>query len=398
MAGLSYWTEEQLDPSFAAQVTPDVEKLRTCIQCGSCTASCPTASLMSMSPRQLWGLVRLGLKDEALQSQTYWLCTTCRACAAHCPRGIPLSDTMIGLKACAVREGLHVPQGLSLLHNTIKTTHNISGDPNQERLAWSTNLPQPLSNIEGKTSADVLYFVGCVASFYPRAYSIPQAFGRVLNQAGIRFTTLGEHEWCCGYPLYNAGMQDEMADLVAHNVAQVKELGVSNLVTTCPSCFYAWTTIYPGFVDLPVRLRIRHAAQFLAELLDNRRIKPGILPRVVTYHDPCDLGRKSHEYDSPRHILNSLPGVELHEMANIRDNALCCGGGGDVEIFSDEATMEVAMRRLQQALDVEADIIVSACPQCKRALLNAAQRMRQSVRVLDVAELIWEAMLSKVEW
>jgi len=393
-----YWTEEALDFSFAAQVTPDIERLRSCIQCGSCTASCPTANLMDISPRQLWGLIRVGLKQEALHSQAFWLCTTCKACTAHCPRGIPLAETMIGLKAYAVRAGLQVPEDLSLLRDTINSTYNISGDQNEERLAWSRNLPQPLRGIEGKTGVDVLYFVGCIASFYPRAYSIPQAFGRILDQAGVSFTTMGGQEWCCGYPLYNAGMKEEMVHLAAHNVAQVRELGVTTLVATCPSCFYTWQYLYPQFANLPANLTIMHATQLLAELLDDRRIKPGILPRVVTYHDPCDLGRKSEMYDAPRHILKSLPGVELREMANIRDNALCCGGGGDVEIFNDEATMDVAVRRVQQALDVEAQTIVSACQQCKRTLLNAGQRMRQRVKVLDVAELIWESMLSKVAW
>ncbi|MEW5958415.1 MAG: (Fe-S)-binding protein [Chloroflexota bacterium] len=398
MTTLSFWNEEQMDFSFAAQVTPDIEKLRTCIQCGSCTASCPTANLMDLSPRQLWGLIRLGLKHEVFQSKTFWLCTTCQACTAHCPRGIPLSDTMIGLKTYAVREGIQIPPGISLLRDTVKTVYNISGDQNEERLAWSENLPQQLTGIEGKTGADILYFVGCIASFYPRVHSIPQSFGRVLNHAGISFTTMGSLEWCCGYPLYNAGMKAEMANLVEHNLAQVEELGVTRLVATCPSCYYTWKHLYPQFASLPPNLTIMHATQFLAELLDSRRIRPSIVPRVVTYHDPCDLGRKSEEYDAPRYILESLPGVELREMANMRDNAMCCGGGGDVEIFSDEATMNVAIRRLQQALDVEADAIISACQQCKRTLLNAAQRMRHRVKVLDVTELIWEAMQDQMEW
>ncbi len=392
-----YWTEEQLDFSFAARVNPDVEKLSTCIQCGSCTALCPTSHLMDISPRQLLGLIRLGFKDEALRSQTFWLCTTCKACTVHCPRGIPLADTMIALKTYAVREGLQVPKGLSLLRDTVKTTHNISGDLNEERLVWSENLPQHLTDIQGKTGAGLLYFVGCIASFFPRTQSIPQAFGRILNRAGISFTTMGGLEWCCGYPLYNAGMRDEMPDLVEHNLAQVRKLGVSKLVTTCPSCFYAWTRLYPQFASLPANLTIVHASQFLAELLDSRRITPGVLPRVVTYHDPCDLGRKSEEYAAPRYILKKIAGVELREMANAYDNALCCGGGGDVEIFDDEATTDVAIRRLQQALNVQADTIVSACQQCKRTLLNAAQRLRQPVRVLDVAEVVWEAIRQRAE-
>jgi heterodisulfide reductase subunit D len=305
---------------------------------------------------------------------------------------------MIGLKTYAVNEGLQVPEDLCLLLQIVKAVHNISNDPNAERLAWSENLPQPLTGIQGKTGADMVYFVGCIASFYPRAHSIPQAFGRILNYTEVSFTTMGGQEWCCGYPLYNAGMKDEMADLVEHNLAQLKAMGVSKLVTTCPSCFYAWKHLYPQFVSLPAGLTIMHASQLLAELLDDRRIVPGVLPRLVTYHDPCDLGRKSGEYDAPRYILKSIPGVELREMANMGDSALCCGGGGDVEIFNDEATMHVAVRRLRQALDVEVNTVVTACQQCKRTLLNAAQRMRQPVRVLDVTELIWEAMLSRVKW
>jgi Fe-S oxidoreductase len=189
-----------------------------------------------------------------------------------------------------------------------------------------------------------------------------------------------------------------MPDLVEHNLAQVKKLGVSKLVTACPSCFYAWTHLYPQFASLPANLTVVHATQFLAELLDDRRITPGVLPRVVTYHDPCDLGRKSEEYAAPRYILKKIAGVELREMANTGENALCCGGGGDVEIFDDETTADVAMRRLGQALDVEADTIVTACQQCKRTLLNAAQRLRQRIRVLDIAELVWEGMLNQVKW
>ena len=366
------WSDEQPDASFAAQVTPDVEKLLSCIQCGSCTASCPTADRMLASPRRLSRLIRLGLKDEVLASKAFWLCTACNACTAHCPRGISLLDTMIGLKTYAIARGLDVPEDLELLRSTLKTVRNIAGDPNSERLLWSRNLPQPLSGVSGRKGADVLLFVGCVSAFYPRAFSIPQAFGRTLEHAGISFTTLGAEEWCCGYPLINLGLAHEAQELVEHNIARVAALGAKVMVTTCPSCYYTWTKLYPRFGSLPPNLTIMHATQFLAELLDGTRIEPGVLARAVTYHDPCDLGRKSGVFDAPRHVLGKLPGVELTEMANTGENALCCGGGGDVKIFSYETTMDVAKRRVRQAVDVDADTIVSACQQCKRALIGAA--------------------------
>ncbi|MEW6363514.1 MAG: (Fe-S)-binding protein [Acidobacteriota bacterium] len=397
-APLEYWTPDKLDLSFAKEVTPDPEKLYSCIQCGSCTASCPTANRMIVTPQQLIRLIRLGMKEDVLDSQAFWRCTSCRACSTHCPRGIRILETNIGCKTYSIQHGLQVPEDVELLRRTIKTLHNVSGESNEERLMWSTNLPQPLTDIQGKNGADLLYFVGCVASFYPRAFSIPQAFGRILQHAGIRFTTAGGGEWCCGYPLYNAGLKNEMGELVEHNVAVLRELGIKTMVMTCPSCYYTWKIIYPTFASFPADITIMHATQLLGELLDGQRIRPGILSRIVTYHDPCDLGRKSGEYDAPRHILRSLPGVEFREMPNIRDAALCCGGGGDVKIFSHDTTMEVARRRAEQALDVGADTIVSACQQCKRALVSAVQTIRQPVKVIDVAELIWESLLNRVEW
>lgn len=391
MGELQYWTEQLLDFSFAGSVSPDPEALLACIQCGSCTASCPTANRMTLTPQQLMRLIRLGMREEAVASMAYWRCTSCGACSASCPRGVAILDTIIGLKAYALAHG-SIPDDVALLRRTVEVTRNVSGDANDERVAWAANVPQPLGDIVGRRGADVAYFVGCVASLYPRAFSIPQAFARTLARAGVRVATLGGDEWCCGYPLYNAGLKSEMAYLVEHNLEAVAELGVSVLVTACPSCYYTWKKIYPSVARVPAGLTIMHSTHLLAELLADGRIAPRAVPRVVTYHDPCDLGRKAGEYDAPRAIIASLPGVELREMANVRANALCCGGGGDVKIFSYDTTIEVARRRAQQAVDVGADTIVSACQQCKRALLGAVQSMRQPMRVLDVAELVWDGM------
>jgi heterodisulfide reductase subunit D len=353
---------------------------------------------MAESPRRLLRLIRLGLKDEVLASKAFWLCTACNACTAHCPRGISLLDVMIGLKTYAIAHGLDLPEDLEPLRETLKSVRNIAGDPNSERLLWSRNLPQPLTSVPGMKGADVLFFVGCVSAFYPRAFSIPQAFGRTLEHAGVSFTTLGAEEWCCGYPLINLGLAREAGELVEHNIARVAALGAKLLVTTCPSCHYTWTKLYPRFGSLPRGLTIMHASQFLAELIDGGRIRPGLLARAVTYHDPCDLGRKSGVFDAPRHVLGRVPGVELSEMANTGENALCCGGGGDVKIFSYETTMDVAKRRVRQAVDIDADTIVSACQQCKRALIGAAQLTRHPVRVIDLTELVWESLHGQVTW
>jgi heterodisulfide reductase subunit C len=99
-------TKDMLDPTFADLVAPDREKLLTCIQCGTCTASCQTAYAMDYTPRQLWRLIQLGLKDEVLSSNSYWLCTACYACTLRCLRGIACTETMSTLKRMSVAAGM----------------------------------------------------------------------------------------------------------------------------------------------------------------------------------------------------------------------------------------------------------------------------------------------------
>ncbi|HID87676.1 MAG TPA: 4Fe-4S dicluster domain-containing protein, partial [Anaerolineae bacterium] len=131
---------ETLDRDFVKQVTPEWEKLLACIQCGTCSASCPTAYAMDHTPRQLWQMVRLGLDEEVLASRTFWLCTTCKSCQVRCPRDIPIMDTMIALKEYAFQKDINVPDGMKVFGETITTQHNISGDDNATRLIWSQNL------------------------------------------------------------------------------------------------------------------------------------------------------------------------------------------------------------------------------------------------------------------
>ncbi len=225
------------DHTLTERIAPDWEKLFSCMQCGTCTSSCPTAYAMDYSPRQLWQMLRLGMEEAVLHSQTFWLCTACKSCQVRCPRGISLTDTMIALKEYATRKGISVPTGMQMLGETVVQKHNISGDENTTRQIWSENLPStPLGVSPRRRRADVVYFIGCVGSFYPRVYSIPQAAVQILERAEVEFTTMGQDEWCCGYPLYVAGMKDRMAELVLHNVRQVRRVGARRVVFTCLSC------------------------------------------------------------------------------------------------------------------------------------------------------------------
>jgi Fe-S oxidoreductase len=278
------------------------------------------------------------------------------------------------------------------LRDTVTTHHNISGDDNASRLIWSDNLDETTITFRDRRNASVAFYVGCVASFYPMVYGIPQAMVHLMDSAGIEFATLGGEEWCCGYPLYAAGMEDLVAALMTHNVEAVRSMGAKILVTTCPSCHYTWTRLYGEIGPSELGFEVLHSSQFLARLLAEGKLKLGSFEQVVTYHDPCDLGRKSGIFDPPRQVIEGMPGTELREMDACREHALCCGGGGDVQIVDEDVTAAVADRRLAQAERTGARVLLSACQQCKRTLMAAARRNRVRVRVMDLAELVWRTV------
>jgi heterodisulfide reductase subunit D len=382
----------EFDPAWAAQVTPQWEKLLTCIQCGTCTSSCPSAFEMDYAPRQLWQMLKLGMEDQVLNSRTFWLCTMCKSCQVRCPRGISIGDTMIALREYAIDKGINVPKSIHALGETVNSTQNISGEDNALRLIWSENLQQaPLGVRPLRRVAEVVYFVGCVSSFYPRVYRIPQLLVQILEQAKVKFTTLGSEEWCCGYPLYAAGMGERLAELARHNVQMVRRTGARRVIFTCPSCYYTWTHLYPEVVDV-TGIQLQHSAEFLACLLADGILELGPVEEVVTYHDPCDLGRKSGVYDAPREVLTRIPGLELREMDANRENALCCGGGGDVEMSNPTVSQGAAERRLSQVAATGARCVVSACQQCIRTLQGGVRRQKTAVRVLDLTELVWRSI------
>jgi Fe-S oxidoreductase len=242
--------------------------------------------------------------------------------------------------------------------------------------------------------AEVLLYTGCVSAFYPMAYSIPQSFVQVLEQSGVSYTTMGGEEWCCGYPLFGAGMKADVAALATHNMAAAKALAPKTLVATCSSCYHTWRHLYPEYAmgDGPWNQEVLHASEYLARLIGEGRVKLNELPWTVTYHDPCDLGRKNGVYDAPREIIKSIPGIKFKEMPNSRENAMCCGGGGDVAMMEVDVSENIAQRRLAQAVGTGAEAIISSCQQCKRTLLQAARKTRTRIRVLDVTELVWQTM------
>jgi Fe-S oxidoreductase len=305
------------------------------------------------------------------------------------------------LRCMAMDDGVDMSQdevlargvrALRMLGQRIDDAHNISGDENDNRLIWANNLAEQPPNLDRKKGAETVYFVGCVSSLYPMSYAVPQAFVTILEKSGEDYTTMGSEEWCCGYPLLIGGQVKAAEAVIRHNVETIKALGAKRVVMTCPSCYHSWHHVYPEVVG-DMDLKVLHATELMAEMVEVGRLpmKEG-RKMVVTYHDPCDLGRKGHIYDAPRRVLEAIPGVTFVEMDSRGETSLCCGGGGNLETFDAELGAEVAAKRVAEAQAVNAQVIASACPQCERTLTKSTRANKVRIRVMDVAQLVERAL------
>jgi len=369
-----------------------------CIRCGACAYTCPTFRVnlsQAYSPRGRVALLRAACQGDvelgANFGAKFYSCTLCGACTQACPSGVEVDELLLRAREELAAQSLLAP-GLARLGEMIRENHNISGEDNALRLIWAENLERAPRGA-ARAHAEVVYFVGCVGSLFPRSFSIPQAFVQTLGAAEVDYALLGGDEWCCGFPLLVNGLLPEAKESILHNVARVRDMAASTVVFTCPSCFHLWHHVYPGIAGIEMEgLETLHATEFLASMVGDGRLRFREMNEVVTYHDPCDLGRRSEIYEAPRQVLQGIPGLTVVEMSDNRANALCCGGGGNLETFDPGLVAAASARRLAQAQATGARTIVSACQQCERTLANASRRERASLRVMDLTELVWRAL------
>ena len=401
-------------PSLERYTLMQLMELDACTRCGECVEWCPTFTEKrerdAITPlrkietvrgfvRKQYGLLaRLfgprAIDDEKMKEHSggTYDCTLCGRCGTVCPVHIDTRSLWIAMRESLVDQNVY-PETFDHLRETVTTRYNISGDVNDDRLIWSENLPEIPEGVAGKEQAEVVYFVGCVASFYPRSYSVPQSMVEIFDQAGVDFLTLGGEEWCCGFPLVIAGMGDAAIEVMRHNLEALRRTGAKRLVAACPSCYHTWKHDYPRILGESLDVEVLHATEMLEEIVVEGGIELKPFKRPVTYHDPCDLGRTSGVYEAPRNLIRAIPEIIFEEMEHNREHSLCCGGGGDVEMADKDLTAAVAGRRVEEAAATEAKVILSACQQCERTLAEAARKARIRVRAMDVAELIARQMV-----
>lgn len=382
----------------AAPFTGLDQEARICAHCGYCQAVCPTYAAVgweSAGPRGRMTIAAEtlrdadglnGLPDEA--AQRIYECTLCGHCREACATRIDTMAAWLEARRRLADRGALDRLPLGTLRDNLRTTHNVTGDPAENRLMWQADLAPADPGLNGRPGAAVVYFVGCVTGLYGQGHPIAQAATELFDRAGVDFTTLGSAEWCCGFPYLGLGLPDEAAAVARHNLAAVQALGAQTVVTTCPSCFHMWRDVYPGLLAAPTGVEVLHASELLTRLLAEGQLQPGPVEARVTYHDPCDLGRNSGVYDAPRAVLRALPGLELVEMADNREHALCCGGGGNLEAVNPALVAEIAARRIAQAVETGATLLVTPCQQCKRTLATAARKARARLKVLDLNEIV----------
>ena len=365
-----------------------------CFQCGKCTGGCPVSLKSKLNIRRLMIEGILGRSfDRIGEKVELWDCTTCKTCTLRCPRGLKPMDLINGLRETLVEEG-HIPKTLiEAMENTYKHG-NPWGKPKNKRMEWIKSLPDEMKvkDFSQGERSEYLYFVGCTASFDPRIQEIAKALVRCLKKSEIDFGILGNEENCCGNEIRRMGEAGLFDMLVEENVKRFESYQIEHAFTMCPHGFNVLKNEYPQG-----KLEILHTTQVLAKYLEKGKLSfTKELNKVVTYHDPCFLGKQNGIFDEPRLLLRAIPGLTFKELDRSRERSLCCeGGGGRMWVeSSSEAGQRLAEIRVRDAVELGAEVLATACPFCTLTLEDAVKTSgnEDKIRVMDVTELLAEAL------
>jgi len=362
------------------------DPLKFCYQCGICDTVCPWNRVTNFSMRQLIRQTTFGLSE----TEEMWFCTTCGRCPQECPRDVRQIEVMVALRRMAT--------GYNLFSHSARPVRGVSaslfdqGNPLNEDRETRGDWAEGLSVNAFTEETEVLYFPCCYPSYDPRLKKVARATAHILNQAGVNFGILGPQENCCGESIRKTGNERLFKRLARDNIKTFVENGVKKILVSSPHCYHTFKNEYPEFM---VEFEVVHISQFLFQLINEGRLElTGEYGKKITYHDPCYLGRHNGIFDEPREVLKKVPGLELFEMPDSREDSLCCGGGGGRVWMETPKGQRFSDLRIEQALGVGAEVLATCCPYCITMFEDSRLTMGadEDIEIKDITEIIQEVM------
>ncbi len=378
-----------------------------CIQCNRCQDVCPaTATGKALSPSALEINKRMELNAGELSSrplltfalspEAAWACTTCGACMEVCPvQDEPMLD-IIDIRRHQVLIQGDFPGQLQTAFRGMERTKNPWGINHDKRMDWAEGLK--VRTIDENPEPDVLYWVGCAASYDPQSQKTARAFVQLLDYAGVNFAVLGKKECCTGDSARRSGNELLYQQLAGQNVSTLKQAKPKLIVATCPHCMNA---IGKEYRQLGGEFHVMHHTEFLEGLVAQGKLPMEAGPAKVTFHDPCYLGRHNGVYDAPRNLLKILSN-DVVELDRNRANSFCCGAGG-AQFWKEEepGSQKISDNRYREAKQALAGaqdgVLAVGCPFCKSMLDSTGARSQaDAIAVKDIAELLLEGVGKKL--
>jgi len=364
------------------------EVFKLCYQCGLCDTVCPWNRVRAFSIRKIIREATFGLTE--IESEDIWRCTTCGRCPQECPRGVEQIELGVSLRRIATEYGVFPTpvKPIRTISAGLVAQGNPFGEERNNRAQWTEGLSvQPFT--EGM---DILYFPGCYPSYDPRLKKVARATATILTKAGVNFGILGEKESCCGESIRKTGDEELFKRLAKENIRTFIDSGVKRILVSSPHCYHTFKNEYPEFM---VNFEVIHISQYLFELIDKGRLElTKEYRKNITYHDPCYLGRHNGIYDEPREVLQKISGLDLDEMPDSREKSLCCGGGGGRIWMETPKGERFSDLRLEQAMGVGAEVLVTCCPYCITNFEDSRINMEggESLEIKDITEIIQEVI------
>jgi Fe-S oxidoreductase len=396
---------------FGAGTVPDLTWKQTldtysCTECGRCQDVCPAwATGKELSPKLLIMALRDQVFEEgpklirgeegfepsplvpnAVTDNVVWDCVTCGACVRECPVSIEHVDHIIDLRRHLVMMDSSFPTESEQMLRDVERASNPWGKPQTERADWAAELGVRVLE-PGDPAPEVLYWVGCAASFDERARTAAESTAKLLQAAGVDFAILGPRESCTGDPARRIGNEYLFQAHAETNVSTLNEAGVTKIVASCPHCFNTLGNEYPDFGG---NYEVVHHTELLADLMRDGKLAPAAgNGQTITYHDSCYLARHNDVRADPRAIVEAV-GTPI-EMERREERTFCCGAGG-AHMWMEERAGAINEERVREAAETGAETLAVACPFCTVMLDDGVKSRGDDLRVVDVSTLLAESL------